>query len=237
MCIASGESRTLITAEPAVVIPMDENFVDEEMIANNSSHNLSEDSVTDSMRPQPALSTWNLRTYKTATVGARVPLTPRTKMVSPKGRIRKPIEEGAMPSLPNLPFQPGASIPQSPVSSPTTTKATFPVGERRASLETSARRASLGSSARSRHSLGSSRRFSGGAAGGGNLDGFASPGGGRRASLAGMRPGQSVRGADILLLSPQASRRGMMVRRMSRTPRMSTNHAGLPTTPELPFDD
>lgn len=251
VCIASGVARTLITAEPAVVIPMEGDPSDDELFGCN----LSEDS-TDTFPPVPVTplgSSRQLRTLNNTTAGARVPLNSlRSSFTSPQRKTRKSIEEGtAIPSLPSLPLQPGAMMrrpsytlrtpraaPGSPGShvSPASFSATMPaspaIGRRASNGSTGSRRRA------SNESPGQGRRTRRGS--------NESPGQGRRESFAGMKgsvnSSRSPRpGSQNLLLSPalqqsQRSQPGKMMRRTSRSARMQqTNNASLPSTPELPF--
>mmetsp|Transcript_10248 Transcript_10248/g.24562 ORF Transcript_10248/g.24562 Transcript_10248/m.24562 type:complete len:475 (+) Transcript_10248:98-1522(+) len=223
VCIASGDARTLITAEPAVVIPMEGDPTDDEAISQNL------DDSTDSFPAQFLGSARQMRTYKNTTVNS---------FTTPQHRARRSIEAGtALPSLPSLPLQPGVMMrrqsftprtpraaPESPGSyaSPASVRATVPASP------------VIGS----QPSVGApiSRR--------GVSD--MSPGQGRRASFAGLKaPVNSSRSprpgsAKNLLLSPlqqsQRSQPGKMMRRTSRSARVSMSNAPLSSTPELPFN-
>lgn len=211
MCIASGDARTLITAEPAVVIPMESDLADDE--ANGHTRTLFDDATED----LPTMSTRHLRNLKNTTVGP--------SLNSPQHRKRKSVEEGAaLPSIPSLPLQPGAMMrrpsfslrtpranPESPAS--TNVKATIP------DSPTYGRRGSGSPGSRNRRDQ-------------------QSPGQGRRGSFAAMKAPVNSPRSGSLLLSPslqqsQKEQPGRMMRRMSR--RMSASNASLPTTPELGF--
>ncbi|CAJ1945572.1 unnamed protein product [Cylindrotheca closterium] len=213
VCIASGDARTLITAEPAVVIPMEREIPGDETIG----HALSDDS-TDNLP-----STLQPRRVKST--------TPTFK--SPQQRARKSIEEGvALPSLPSLPLhQPGVMMrrpsytirtpraaPDSPVAhpSPLSVRTTMPA------------------------SPGNGRRASNGSSGSRRRARDVSPGQERRGSngvkASGSPRSSSPRGNSLLLSPLQQSQKrqpGKMMRRASR--RMSTSNSSLPATPELPF--